>query len=97
MSIKSTSLIVFVLWAISAVAQPQMHAHAAAAHGNKVRAATQDCQVTFNNALPNFCVTANGNIENFVYPRGFPQIFTEGYGICDVTATRRLLRCRNRR
>jgi hypothetical protein len=85
MSIKSTSLIVFVMWAISAVAQPQMHAHAAAAQGKKVRAATQDCQVTFNNALPSFCVTANGNIENFEFPAGSSQIFSEGYGVCDET------------
>src|ERR1700675_2339127 len=87
MSIKSTSLIIFVMSAISAVAQPQLHAHRAAAHGNKVRAATADCQVTFDNALPHFCVTANGNIENFEFPSGFFQIFTEGYGICDETTT----------
>ena len=73
---KSTSLMIIVLLATSAFALPQLHAHAVPAHGNKVRTADVECAVNFNKSLPNFCVTGNGNIEEFEFPATFFQIFT---------------------
>src|SRR5258708_20053341 len=82
MSIKLTSLMIIVMCAISAFAQAQE----SAASPTKA-APTQACYATFNTALPNFCVTENGNIEHFYYPTGYSQLFTDGYGVCDYTGT----------
>jgi hypothetical protein len=81
MSFRLTTLVILVL-SISAFAQT----HKEKRTGTGL-AATQSCFATFNNALPNFCVTQNGNIENFFFPAGFSQLFTDGYGICDITST----------
>ncbi|HWZ84311.1 MAG TPA: hypothetical protein VNW47_16905 [Terriglobales bacterium] len=85
MSLKPASLIFTVILVISALAQAQTRAGAKGAI--KIKPNTTDCLATFNNALPSFCVTQNGNIENFEFPAGKSQIFTEGYGICDETTT----------
>ncbi len=84
MSSKPILLIAFVLSAICAFAQQDNAAAAKAA--NVLGTATRTCFATFNTALPNFCVTQNGNITNFVYPKGYSQIFTDGYGLCDITS-----------
>jgi len=83
MSVKSASLILTVVLVISAFAQGQTKAGAKGAI--KIKPDASDCLATFNNALPHFCVTQNGNIENFEFPAGTSQIYTEGYGICDET------------
>jgi len=103
MRFKPAFLLPVLLLAISAVTQAQTLRHLQAlTHARtqtqaqvatgagtalKIRPNTTDCAVTFDNALPKFCVTQNGNIEDFEFPDGFNQIFTEGYGICDETAT----------
>jgi hypothetical protein len=82
-SIKSTSLMIIVMCAICTFAQAQP---AAASKTKAVPLSGSGvCYATFNTALPNFCVTQNGNIENFLYPAGVSQIFTDGYGVCDAT------------
>jgi hypothetical protein len=74
-----TILVMIALFAISAFAQAQ-------GPGAPIKpAVTKTCYASFNTALPNFCVTENGNIENFVYPSGYSQIYTDGYGVCDIT------------
>lgn len=83
MSIKFTSLLAIALFAISAFAQAQKQPTEKPAKA--LLAASTSCYATFNTTLPNFCVTQNGNIENFIYPAGFSQIYTDGYGICDGT------------
>jgi hypothetical protein len=80
MSFRFASLVIIVLLSISAFAQTKQEIKAAMAAD-----ATKSCFATFNNALPNFCVTQNGNIEQFFFPAGVSQIFTDGYGICDFT------------
>lgn len=87
MSRKPILLIAFVLFAICAFAQnvADNNTAAAAKAANALGTATRTCYATFNTALPNFCVTQNGNIENFYYPSGYSQIFTDGYGLCDLT------------
>jgi hypothetical protein len=84
MSIKSTSLLIIVMCAIGTFAQAQQAA------ASKTKAALTPgilyCYATFNTALPNFCVTENGNIQNFFYPAGKSQIYADGYGVCDETA-----------
>ena len=82
MSLKFTSLMVFVLLAVSAFAQTRSKQQLKA---EMATSATRGCFATFNTALPSFCVTQNGNIEQFFFPAGFSQIFTDGYGICDFT------------
>jgi hypothetical protein len=84
MSLKFTSVMMFVLLAVSAFAQSRTKAEIKA---EMAASATTSCFATFTTALPNFCVTQNGNIENFVFPAGFSQIFTDGYGICDFTTS----------
>ena len=84
MSLKFTSVMIFVLLAVSAFAQSRTKAEIKA---EMAANATTSCIANFNTALPNFCVTQNGNIENFFFPAGFSQIFTDGYGICDFTTT----------
>ena len=83
MSKTSTLLITIALLAISAFTQAQQ---ASAPTKRAAFNSTNLCSATFNTALPNFCVTENGNIENFYYPAGYSQIFTDGYGVCDFTA-----------
>jgi len=85
MSFKPAALLPIVLLAISALTHAQTKTGAKAA--NQIRPDTSTCTVTFDNALPRFCVTQNGNIEDFEFPDGINQIFTEGYGICDDTTT----------
>jgi hypothetical protein len=84
MSIKSTLLIIIAMCAICALAQAQ---NAAASSKKAAHPETASCYATFNTALPNFCVTANGNIQNFFYPAGYSQIYTDGYGVCDYTSS----------
>lgn len=84
MSIKSTSLMIMIaMCVICTFAQAQ---NAAASSKKAARPETTSCYATFNTALPNFCVTENGNIENFYYPAGYSQIYTDGYGVCDYTS-----------
>jgi len=102
MSIKSTSLVVIALSALSAFTQaqavgprtraavrPTSQTEPAATKPAKadIASASASCFATFNTALPNFCVTENGNIENFIYPAGYSQIYTDGYGVCDFTGS----------
>lgn len=75
---QHTALLLMALFAISAIV------HAENMNEPKL-AVTKTCYATFNTALPNFCVTENGNIENFIYPSGYSQIYTDGYGVCDHT------------
>ena len=81
MSFRLTMLMFLVL-SISAFAQTKTKSK-----GAMTLSPTRDCFATFNNQSPNFCVTINGNIEDFTFPAGFSQIFTDGYGVCDLTAT----------
>jgi hypothetical protein len=83
MSLKPASLIFTVILVISALAQAQTKAGTKGPI--KIKPSTASCLATFNNALPDFCVTQNGNIGTFEFPAGTSQIFTEGYGICDDT------------
>lgn len=61
---------------------------------SRVRPATATCAYTFTNPGPGnsylqFCVTANGNIAEFMSPSGYDQLAQggvgEGYGICDTS------------
>src|SRR5215469_17176886 len=81
MSIKSTLLMIIAICVIVAFAQAQQPAASPKTIAGP--AAPWNCYATFNTALPNFCVTVNGNVGNFYYPAGYSQIYTDGYGICD--------------
>lgn len=81
MSFRTTMLMMILVLSISAFAQTKKEKKS----GVAALTATQDCFATFNDKLPNFCVTVNGNIENFFFPAGISQIYTDGYGICDFT------------
>ncbi len=62
--------------------------------GEAVNPETNTCAYTFTSGSGTtylqFCVTVNGNIVEFQSPAGVEQIrqggFSEGYGICDLTA-----------
>src|SRR5690349_7334852 len=84
MSIKSTSLLIIVMCAICTFAQAQT---AAASKTKAASPANTGCYATFGQALPSFCVSANGNIETFYYPNSVSQIYTDGYGVCDFTGS----------
>jgi hypothetical protein len=84
MSLKFATLMIVALLAVSALAQTTGQTTKRRKSGSSL-AATQDCFATFNDKLPNFCVTQNGNIEDFLFPAGISQLFTDGYGICDLT------------
>ena len=53
--------------------------------------ATNVCQSTYTSGIGSsymkFCVTANGNVAQFISPQSFPQIYAEGYGVCDNTSS----------
>jgi hypothetical protein len=83
MSIKSTLLMIMIaMCTICTFAQAQ---HAAASSTKAARPETLECDTNFSTELPYFCVTENGNIQNFIYPTGYSQIYTDGYGVCDYT------------
>lgn len=82
MSWKFTTLIILLLAAVSSFAQTKQEIKSAI-----MADSTRNCFATFNSALPNFCVTQNGNIEQFFFPAGQSQIFTDGYGMCDITTS----------
>jgi hypothetical protein len=84
MSIKSTLLMIIVMCATCTFAQAQQPANKPA---KALVDATKTCYASFNTALPNFCVTENGNIGQFIYPANYSQIYTDGYGVCDGTST----------
>jgi hypothetical protein len=84
MSIKSTTLMILVMCAICTFAQAQ---NAAASQTKAASPASSSCYAEFGQALPSFCVTANGNIEAFYYPNSVSQIYTDGYGVCDFTGS----------
>jgi len=82
MSFRLTTLVILVL-SISAFAQVKK----VKKPGLASLSPSQDCFATFNDKLPNFCVTQNGNISSFIFPAGFSQLFTDGYGVCDLTTS----------
>jgi hypothetical protein len=53
--------------------------------------ATNVCQSTFTSGkgagYMKFCITENGNVAKFESPQGYSQMYAEGYGVCDTTAS----------
>jgi hypothetical protein len=80
MSYRMSTLLMILVLSISAFAQTKKEKKTGAG-----LSPDSSCFATFNDKLPNFCVTQAGNIGSFTFPAGFSQLFTDGYGICDIT------------